>query len=95
MPQSIPAPLKFFIWLYLALAGLSLAIALLNPSGDPLGAIFLVLLSMPWTLVLTSLNDALEIESVWFNYGFLGFGVGVNAAVLYGIGVLILKGRKA
>ncbi len=95
MSQSIPAPLKFFIWIYLAFGGLSLAITVLNPGNDPLGAIFLVLLSMPWTLVLTSLNNALGWESVAFNYGFLSVGLGINAAILYGLGVLITKGRAA
>lgn len=94
MPRSIPNPLKFFIWTYLALGGLSLAIAILNPGHDPLGAIFLVLLAMPWTLILTSLNAAMGWESVWFNYGFLSVGIGVNAAILYGIGRLIMKGRS-
>ena len=93
MSRSIPNPLKFFIWFYLALGGLSLAIAILDPSNDPLAAIFLILLAMPWTLILTSLNDALGWESVTFNYGFLSVGIGINAAILYGIGVLIMKGR--
>ena len=87
--------IKIFLGLYLAVSAFALAVALWNPSGDSLSALYLVLVAIPWTFVLGWITDALELDSYWFNMSFLASGILVNAFLLYSLGRLIKRmGRR-
>lgn len=81
------------ITLYLTVSVFALAVALWDPAGDSLSAIYLVVVAMPWTFALSWIMDGLGIDSYWFNMAFLGAGILVNALLLYGLGRL-LRHRK-
>jgi hypothetical protein len=67
---------------------------LIDPSNDPLAAVFLVAAASPWTLVLSALVDRAGELPAWFNLLLLSAGILVNAAVLHGVERL-LAGRRA
>lgn len=65
--------------------------ALWDPAGDSLSAIYLVLVAIPWTFVLTWITDGLGLDSYGFNMGFLAAGILVNVFLLYRLGRLIQR----
>jgi hypothetical protein len=89
--KRLPTFFKILIWFYLILSAGALATALLDPSDDPLAAIFLVFVAMPWVLALDRVTEAAGIDSYWFNLSFACLGVLANAGVLYGLGRLFRK----
>lgn len=81
------------ITLYSTVSAFALALALWDPHGDSLSAIYLVVVAIPWTFVLSWIMDGLGMDSYWFNMVFLGAGALVNALLLYGLG-RFLQRRK-
>ena len=69
--------------LYLVLAMFAFAVMLMASQGESLAGIFVVLVAMPWTILLTWLVDYLGIDSIVFNTIFLAFGCLLNAFILY------------
>lgn len=88
--------LRILIGLYLAFGVFAVAVVIIDPSDDPLSAVFLALAAVPWTFVLSALVDRFGELPVWFNLLFLGAGILVNATLLYalGLGLRWLLGRK-
>lgn len=63
--------------------------ALWDPPSSSLSAIYLVVVAIPWTFVLSWITDGLGIDSYGFNIAFLGMGVVVNTLLLFGLGRLV------
>ena len=79
------------ITLYVAVGAFALAVALWDPASDSLSAIYLVVVAIPWTFVLSWITDGSGIDSYWFNMAFLSTGVLVNALLLVGLGRLLQR----
>ncbi len=71
--------------LYLAFGLFAVAVVIIDPSDDPLSAVFLAIAAMPWTLALGWLVDRTGELPVWLNLVLLSAGVLANAALLYGL----------
>jgi hypothetical protein len=84
---------RILIGLYLAFGLFAVAVAIIDPSDDPLSAIFLVVAAMPWTLALSWLVERVGELPVWLNLTLLSIGVLVNAAVFYGLASLLHRLR--
>ena len=69
--------------LYLILAVFAFAVMIIASQGESLAGIFVVLVAMPWTILLTWLVDSLGIDSIVFNTIFLALGCLLNAFILY------------
>ena len=78
--------LRILIGLYLAFGVFAVAVVIIDPSDDPLSAVFLAMAAVPWTFLLSALVDQAGELPVWFNLLFLAAGILVNAAVLYALG---------
>ncbi len=87
--------LRILIALYLAFGLFAVAVVIIDPSDDPLSAIFLVFAAMPWTLALSWLSERVGELPVWLNLTLLSIGILVNAAVLYGLGRLLHRLRAS
>jgi hypothetical protein len=92
--RRFPLAIIILLGLYLAAGGFALAVALWDPAGDSLSAIYLVLVAVPWTFVLGWITDSLELDSYWFNMSFLATGILVNVFLLFGLGRLIQRMGK-
>lgn len=68
---------------------------IIDPSDDPLSAVFLAIVAMPWTLALSWLVDRVGELPVWLNLMLLSVGILVNAVVLYGLGGLLSRLRAS
>jgi hypothetical protein len=88
--------LRILIGLYLAFGVFAVAVVIIDPSDDPLSAVFLAIAAVPWTFVLSALFDRVGELPAWFNLVFLGAGILVNAGFLYafGLGLRRLLGRR-
>lgn len=69
--------------LYLVLAVFAFAVMLMASQGESLAGIFVVLVAMPWTILLTWLLDNLGIDSIVFNTIFLALCCMLNAFIIY------------
>jgi hypothetical protein len=87
--------LRILIGLYLAFGLFAVAVVIIDPSDDPLSAVFLVIAAMPWTLALSWLAERVGELPVWLNLTLLSIGVLVNAAVFYGLSRLLRRLRAA
>jgi hypothetical protein len=79
--------LRILIGLYLAFGVFAVAVVIIDPSDDPLSAVFLVMAAVPWTFALSALADRVGELPVWFNLMLLGAGILVNAGLLYALGL--------
>lgn len=75
----------------MTVSAFALAVALWDPAGDSLSAIYLVVVAIPWTFVLNWIMDGLSIDSYWFNMVFLGAGILINAFLLFRLGRLMQR----
>lgn len=71
--------------IYLALAAAAFAVMLLAQQGDSLAGIFVVLVAVPWSLLLSWVVDAFGIDSMVFNTLFLALGCLLNAGIIYSV----------
>ena len=85
--------LRILIALYLAFGVFAVAVVIIDPSDDPLSAVFLAVAAMPWTLALGWLVDQVGELPVWLNLVLMSIGLLVNAAMLYGLGRLLSRLR--
>lgn len=76
---------QWIVGIYLVLALASMAV--IPFADDPLGAIFLVLLAMPWTIPIGALLDSLALDSAPISTALLGLGVALNAWILWKVTV--------
>jgi uncharacterized membrane protein YgdD (TMEM256/DUF423 family) len=79
--------LRILIRLYLAFGIFAVAVVIIDPSDDPLSAVFLVMAAVPWTFALSALVDRVGEPPVWFNLVFLATGILINAGLLYALGL--------
>lgn len=84
---------RILIGLYLAFGLFAVAVVIIDPSDDPLSAVFLVIAAMPWTLALGWLAESTGELPVWLNLTLLSIGILANAALLYGLMRLLHRGR--
>ena len=84
---------RILIGLYLAFGVFAVAVVIIDPSDDPLSAVFLAMAAMPWTLALSRLVERVGELPVWLNLTLLCVGVLINAAVLYGVASLFHRRR--
>jgi len=71
------------IYLFFGLA--SWILPLIAKPEDSLSAIFLVLFAQPWTMLLTTITDYLQMDSFALNMAVLLAGVLVNSWIIYRI----------
>ena len=69
------------IYLFFGLA--SWILPLIAKPEDSLSAIFLVLFAQPWTMLLTTITDYLQVDSFALNMVVLLAGVLVNSWIIY------------
>jgi hypothetical protein len=85
--------LRILIALYLAFGVFAVAVVIIDPSDDPLSAVFLAIAAMPWTLALSWLIDRVGELPGWLNLVLMSIGILVNAALIYGLGRLLSRLR--
>ncbi len=78
--------------LYLAVVAASLLIMWMTVDETAMSGIFLVLLTLPWSFLLTWVQDLLPVDGLIFNALFLVSGGLVNTAILYK--VISFAGKK-
>ena len=84
--QRMPLYLKIPICIYLLTSADAPALALTDPSNDPLAAVYLVLVAMPWILTLEWLNRITGLDSYAFNIVYACLCVCSDAGLLYLLG---------
>ncbi len=77
--------------LYLLALVASVVIMLMTINTTAMSGIFLILLSMPWSLLLTWFQDFLSIDSVIFKTFFLVSGGLLNSFILYKLLSLLMN----
>ena len=89
--------LRILLALYLAFGVFAVVVIFIDPSDDPLSAIYLVIAAMPWTVVLDAVTDRIGELPNWANLTLLSLGVLFNAAIIYAVGRLIgdFLGRRS
>ena len=79
--KSKTAIVLTIIYLLLVLAAFTLMFT--AKQDESLSGIFVVLLAMPWTMLLTWFTDTLGIDSIVFNTVFLALCCILNAVIIY------------
>ena len=69
--------------LYLLAVVASFVIMLMTADDTPMSGIFLVLVTMPWSPLLSWIQNSFQLDSVAFNSLFLLAGGTVNSFILY------------
>lgn len=69
--------------IYLLIAVAAFAVMFMAMQDDSMAGIFVVMVAMPWTILLTWFTDTLGIDSIAFNTAFLAVGCILNAVILY------------
>ena len=80
--------------LYLLALIASVLIMITTSDDTVMSGIFLVLVSMPWSFVLTRLQEALSLDSMLFNTLFLVAGGLLNAFLGYKLIQLLISIKK-
>lgn len=70
------------LYLLLALASFVLAIT----ADEPLGAIFLIVFALPWSMVVTFVLDWIGVNIVVLNYALMLAGIALNVVLIYMLG---------
>jgi len=86
--RGLTLALRVLLGLYIAFGVFAVAVIFIDPSDDPLAAVFLIIAAFPWTWLLSWLSDRLGELPFWFNLGFLCTGVTANASLLFWLGTL-------
>jgi len=69
--------------IYLLLVVASFSVMFMAKQDESLAGIFVALVAMPWTILLTWLVDSLGIDSIVFNTIFLALCCMLNAFIIY------------
>jgi hypothetical protein len=86
--------LRILLGLYLAFGLFAVAVVIIDPSDDPLSAVFLAIAAIPWTLALGWLVDRVGELPVWLNLTLMSASILVNALLIYGAGRLLGRLRS-
>ena len=93
MPFAVKSKFAFWIaGLYLVLGLAAWTLPLIAKRGESLAGVYIAMLALPWSAVLTWLTDGLGIDSLAFSFLFLLVGLLLNAAILY-YGIAWLTGK--
>lgn len=71
--------------IYLLLVVAAFSLMFMAKQDESLAGIFVALVAMPWTILLSWLTDTLGINSIIFNTVFLAVGCTLNAIILYSL----------
>jgi len=71
--------------IYLLLVVAAFSVMLMAKQDESLAGIYVVIVVMPWTLLLTWISDISGIDSITFNTVFLAVGCILNAIILYSL----------
>ncbi len=82
-----------FTGLYLLALIASVLIMVTTSDDTAMSGIFLVLVSMPWTFMLSGLQDAFALDSMLFNTLFLVAGGLLNGLIIY-ISISFITNKK-
>jgi len=70
-------------FLYLLAVATSFIIILITADDIPMSGIFLILVTLPWSFILTWIQDSLHLSSMGFNGLFLVTGGLLNSFILF------------
>jgi len=88
--KSIAAAIITAIYLLLVVG--SFAVMFLAKEDESLAGIFVVLVAMPWTILLSWIMDYFSLDSIVFNTVFSALGCMLNAWIIYSV-ISFLSGR--
>jgi len=97
--EKLPASRKYVTavivtGIYILLVVGAFAVLFLAQEDESLAGIFVVLVAMPWTILLTWIVDSLGMDSMVFNTVFSALGCMLNAWIIYSvISFLSKRGR--
>jgi len=77
--------------IYLVFAAAAFAVMFMAEPEDSLAGIFVVLVAMPWTLLLSWVIDVFGIDSLAFNTIFSALGCLLNAAIIYAVTTFLCR----
>ncbi|MGB5308365.1 MAG: hypothetical protein WBN45_05650 [Arenicellales bacterium] len=69
--------------IYLLLVVAAFSLMLMAKQDESLAGIYVVIVAMPWTILLTWITDTSGIDSFTFNTFFLALGCIFNAVIVY------------
>jgi hypothetical protein len=71
--------------IYLLLVVAAFSLMLMAKQDESLAGIYVVIVAMPWTILLTWITDTPGIDSIIFNTVFLALGCILNAMIIYSL----------
>lgn len=71
--------------IYLLLVVAAFSLMLMAKQDESLAGIYVVIVAMPWTILLTWITDTSGIDSFTFNMVFLALGCILNAMIIYSL----------
>lgn len=71
--------------IYLLLVVAAFSLMFMAKQDESLAGIYVVLVAMPWTILLSWFTDSLGVDSITFNTVFLAVGCTLNAIILYSL----------
>jgi hypothetical protein len=77
--------------IYLLLVAGAFLVMFLAKEDESLAGIFVVLVAMPWTVLLSWIIDNLGIDSIVFNAVFSALGCMLNAWIIYSVSSFLSK----
>ena len=77
--------------IYILLVVGAFAVMFLAKEDESLAGIFVVLVAMPWTILLTWIIDNLGMDSMVFNTVFSALGCMLNALIIYSVSSFLSK----
>ena len=88
--KDLPAPQKsttavIVTGFYILLVVAAFAVMFLAKEDESLAGIFVVLVAMPWTILLSWIVDSLGIDSIVFNTVFSALACMLNAWIIYSV----------
>ena len=94
--KDLPAAQKsttavIFTSIYLLLVAGAFLVMFLAKEDESLAGIFVVLVAMPWTILLSWIVDSLSIDSMVFNSVFSALGCMLNAWIIYSASSFLSK----
>ena len=81
--RSVAAVIVTGIYILLVIG--AFAVMFMAKEDESLAGIFVVLVAMPWTVLLTWIVDNLGIDSMVFNTAFSALGCMLNAWIIYSV----------
>ena len=86
LPVSRKSTTAFIVTgIYMLLVVGAFAVMFLAKEDESLAGIFVVLVAMPWTMLLSWVMDNLDVDSIVFNTVFLALACMLNAWIIYAV----------